>query len=63
MGSMSLMHWIIVLVVVALVFGPNRLGQMGKGLGEGIRNLRKGLAGEDEEPKKLEDKSSSPKQL
>jgi len=59
MGSMSLVHWIIVLVVVALVFGPNRLGQMGKGLGEGIRNLRKGLAGEEDEPKKLEDKPSS----
>ncbi|MGC4068568.1 MAG: twin-arginine translocase TatA/TatE family subunit [Polyangiaceae bacterium] len=54
---MSLMHWVVVLVIVALVFGPNRLGQMGKGLGEGIRNLRKGLAGEDEEPKKLEDGS------
>jgi sec-independent protein translocase protein TatA len=53
MGSMSLMHWVIVLLVVLLVFGPNRLGQAGKGLGEGIRALRKGLAGEDDEqPKK-----------
>jgi sec-independent protein translocase protein TatA len=62
MGSMSLMHWIIVLVVVSLVFGPSRLGQMGKGLGEGIRNLRKGLAGEEDEPKKLDDGSSGSKQ-
>jgi sec-independent protein translocase protein TatA len=57
MGSMSLIHWVVVLAIVALVFGPSRLGQMGKGLGEGIRNLRKGLAGEDEEPKKLDDGS------
>jgi sec-independent protein translocase protein TatA len=57
MGSMSLIHWVVVLVIVALVFGPSRLGQMGKGLGEGIRNLRKGLSGEDDEPKKLEDGS------
>jgi sec-independent protein translocase protein TatA len=43
MGSFSLMHWLIVLVIVALVFGPSRLGQLGQGLGEGIRNLKKGL--------------------
>lgn len=54
MGTMSIWHWVVVLAIVALVFGPSRLGQMGKGLGEGIRNLRKGLAGEDEEPKKLD---------
>jgi sec-independent protein translocase protein TatA len=60
MGTMSIWHWVIVLAIVALVFGPSRLGQMGKGLGEGIRNLRKGLAGEDDEPpKKLEGDSSS----
>jgi sec-independent protein translocase protein TatA len=59
MGSMSIWHWVVVLAIVALVFGPSRLGQMGKGLGEGIRNLRKGLTGEDEEPKKLEGDSSS----
>ena len=59
MGSMSFWHWVVVLAIVALVFGPSRLGQMGKGLGEGIRNLRKGLTGEDEEPKKLEGDSTS----
>jgi sec-independent protein translocase protein TatA len=56
MGSMSIMHWILVLLVVALLFGPSRLGQIGKGIGEGIRNLRRGLSGEDEDstPKKIE---------
>ncbi len=48
MGSLSLGHWIIVLVIVLLVFGPARLGQVGKGLGEGIKSFKKGLA--DEEP-------------
>lgn len=43
---------------MALIFGPNRLGQIGKGFGEGIRNFRKGLAGEGDEPKKLNDGSS-----
>jgi len=49
MGSMSLGHWLVVLVVVLLVFGPKRLGDVGKGLGQGLRGLREGLAGKDPE--------------
>jgi len=49
MGSMSLAHWLVVLVVVMLVFGPKRLGDVGKGLGQGLRGLREGLAGKDGE--------------
>lgn len=45
MGTMSIGHWLIVLLVVLLVFGPKRLGNIGKGLGEGMRGLREGLAG------------------
>jgi sec-independent protein translocase protein TatA len=49
---MSIGHWLIVLVVMALVFGPKRLGNVGKGLGEGLKGLRDGLAGrgDDEAP-------------
>ena len=49
MGSMSIGHWLIVLVVVAIVFGPKRLGNFGKGLGEGVRGLKDGLAGRGED--------------
>ncbi len=55
MGSMSLFHWIVVLLVVALIFGPSRLSGIGKGLGEGIRHLKRGLSDTDDEPKKLPD--------
>jgi sec-independent protein translocase protein TatA len=48
MGSMSLGHWLVVLVIVLLVFGPKRLGDVGKGLGQGLRGLREGLGGKDE---------------
>jgi sec-independent protein translocase protein TatA len=41
---MSPMHWIIVVLVILLVFGAGRLGEVGKGLGDGIRNFKKGLA-------------------
>jgi sec-independent protein translocase protein TatA len=49
MGTMSIGHWLIVLVVVLLVFGPKRLGDVGKGLGQGLRGLREGLSSKDPE--------------
>ena len=36
MGGFSLWHWLIVLVIVVLVFGTKRLGNVGKDLGEGF---------------------------
>ena len=50
MGSFSPVHWVIVLVIVLLLFGPNRLAGVGKGLGEGIRSFKKGLAEDDAQP-------------
>jgi sec-independent protein translocase protein TatA len=32
-----------------LLFGAGRIGEVGKGLGEGIRNFKKGIAGGDDE--------------
>jgi sec-independent protein translocase protein TatA len=51
---MSVGPWqiIIILVVILLLFGGNRLGEIGKGLGEGIRNFKKGIAGDDD-PKQV----------
>lgn len=43
MGSFSLLHWIIVLVVVLLLFGPRRLPDLAKGLGEAIREFKKAV--------------------
>jgi sec-independent protein translocase protein TatA len=58
MGSFSPVHWLIVIVIVLLVFGPGRLAGVGKGLGEGIRQFKKGL-NEDGTPE--DDKSDAPK--
>lgn len=33
----------IILVIVIVIFGASRLPQLGKGIGEGIKNLKKGL--------------------
>jgi sec-independent protein translocase protein TatA len=72
MGSFSMVHWVIVLIVVLLLFGAGRVSDIGKGLGEGIRNFKKGLKEDDDvpvadktaaEPEKSDAKASSPKQL
>ncbi len=43
MGGLSLFHWLIIIVIVLLLFGPNRLPQLGKSLGEAIKGFKKGL--------------------
>lgn len=57
MGTLSPVHWILVILVILLVFGPARLAGVGKGLGEGIRSFKKGL-NNDDEPKGDEPKLS-----
>jgi sec-independent protein translocase protein TatA len=51
MGSLSIGHWLVVLVVVALIFGPKRFDEMGAGLGKGIKSFKKGIAEDDDEGK------------
>jgi sec-independent protein translocase protein TatA len=50
MGALSISHLLVVLVIALLLFGAGRVSEVGKGLGEGIRNFKKGLKEEDEEP-------------
>lgn len=62
MGSFSLMHWVVVGIVLLLLFGGRRVGDLGKGLGEGLRNFKKGLRDDDDddEPEKaLPERSKS----
>jgi sec-independent protein translocase protein TatA len=44
------MEILLILAVALLLFGAGRIADIGKGLGEGIRNFKKGLK-EDEPPK------------
>jgi sec-independent protein translocase protein TatA len=41
---------LIILLIVVVLFGANKIPQLGKGLGEGIRSFKKSLSGEDEKP-------------
>jgi sec-independent protein translocase protein TatA len=41
-------HLIIILVIALLVFGPNKIPELGKGLGEGIRGFKKAMNSDDD---------------
>jgi sec-independent protein translocase protein TatA len=48
---------IVILVIVVLLFGVNKIPQLGKGLGEGIRNFKSSLKAGQEEPTKKDEKA------
>lgn len=43
MGSFSIWHWLIVLVIVALVFGTKKLRNMGSDLGGAVKGFKDGM--------------------
>ena len=43
MGSLSVVHWLIALVVAVLLFGPKAIAGFAKGVGQSIRSFQKGL--------------------
>jgi len=49
MGSFSIWHWLIVLVIVALVFGTKKLANMGSDVGKAVKGFKDGMKGEEEE--------------
>lgn len=58
MGSFSIWHWLIVLLIVVLVFGTSKLKNLGRDLGGGIKGFKEGLKeGQEDEPKKVTNES------
>ena len=43
MGSLSIWHWLIVLVIVMLVFGTKKLRNIGADLGGAVRGFKDGI--------------------
>ena len=39
-GLMQPMHLLVILFIALLLFGPNKLSELGKGLGQGIKNFK-----------------------
>ncbi len=53
MGEIGLPELLLILAIAVIIFGPRKLGELGKGLGEGIKGFKSALSGEKkEEPPK-----------
>ena len=49
MGTGSWLHWAILLVVVILIFGTKKLGNVGSDIGKAVKGFKDGVKGVDED--------------
>lgn len=54
-GLFQPMHLLVIFFIALLVFGPKKLPELGKGIGEGIRALKDGMKDSPAEPTKSAD--------
>jgi sec-independent protein translocase protein TatA len=54
-GLFQPMHLIVILFIALLVFGPKKLPELGKGLGDGIRSFKDSMRGNEEAIVKADD--------
>jgi sec-independent protein translocase protein TatA len=55
MGSFSIWHWLIVLLIVMMIFGTSKLRDIGKDLGGAVKGFKEGMKSEDNSPQQLRD--------
>jgi sec-independent protein translocase protein TatA len=48
MGSLSIWHWLLVIVVVMLVFGRGKISELMGDVAKGVKSFKKGLADDDD---------------
>jgi sec-independent protein translocase protein TatA len=49
MFGLGVPEMLLILVIIVLIFGTSRIPELGRGLGEGIRNFKKSIRNNDEE--------------
>lgn len=62
MGSMSIWHWVIVLVVVMLIFGTKKIGNIGSDLGKAVKGFKDGVKGDEDKANAANASSTQPPQ-
>lgn len=50
MPRLGMGELLVILLIVIVLFGANKLPQLGAGLGQGIKSFKKALSGDDEKP-------------
>jgi sec-independent protein translocase protein TatA len=55
-GSLGIWEILLIVVVIALLFGGKKLPELGKGLGQGIKNFKNAVKGADADKDKEESK-------
>ena len=50
MGSFSIWHWLIVLVIIVLIFGTKKLTNVGKDLGGAVKGFKEGMKESTDKP-------------
>lgn len=61
-GPLGLPELLVIFFIIFLIFGANKLPQLGAGLGEGIKNFKRSIKGEgDDLPPDSSSKSSKDK--
>ncbi len=58
MFRLGLQELVIILIIVFFLFGAKRLPEMGKGIGEGIKNFKKSVKGKESESDEPESKQT-----
>jgi sec-independent protein translocase protein TatA len=59
MGSFSIWHWLIVLVIVMLVFGTKKLRNIGQDLGGAVKGFKDGMKSADEPKEQIQQSSAA----
>ena len=57
-GIFQPMHLLVIFGIALLVFGPRKLPELGKGIGEGIRGLKSAMKEHEEPPNKHHESAS-----
>lgn len=62
MGSLSIWHWLIVLVIVMLVFGTKKLRNIGEDLGGAVKGFKQGMKEAEADNKPADAAAQQPQQ-